>query len=271
MAGPLTGRTLADLASQYPREILGSAASGTRFPLLIKLLDCADWLSVQVHPDDAQADRLEGAGACGKTEAWHILAAEPDARLIAGTSAGITGQELRRAILEGRLMEHVVHHEVHAGDTFFIPAGTAHALGPGLLLYEVQQNSDTTFRIYDWDRPADAGRELHLQQSAEVCLPSSVQPFIHGEPAHPGAQELLRCDHFILERLFSDGSAAVDRDTGSQSFHALTVVRGEGVLQANGEAYPLGLYQSVLVPAALGTYSFTGNFEVLCSRLPGSA
>ncbi|WP_415831112.1 type I phosphomannose isomerase catalytic subunit, partial [Deinococcus frigens] len=169
--GPQAGQTLAELAKQFPKELLGSRATSGRFPLLIKLLDCAEWLSVQVHPDDAQARALEGEGFLGKTEAWQVLDADTGAQIIAGIRDGTPQDTLSTAIVAGKVMDHVAYTPVHAGDTFMIPAGTVHALGPGVFLYEVQQTSDLTYRIYDWDRPAAAGRALHLEKSGQVARP----------------------------------------------------------------------------------------------------
>ena len=264
-AGPFRGRTVAQLAAEFPAGVLGSAARDSRFPLLIKLLDCADWLSLQVHPDDEQAARLEGPGMLGKTEAWHILDAVPGARLIAGIAPGTPAEDLRRDILAGQVMNRAVYREVSGGDSLMIPAGTVHALGPGILLYEVQQSSDLTYRIYDWDRPASAGRALHLSQSAEVSRPVTAEP----QPLSPapGVQELLRCAYFVLERLVP-GSTPLERDTAAQSFHALTVIRGKATLHVHGASWTLKPYESVLLPAGLGRYTLKGDFEALSSRLP---
>ncbi len=266
--GPYGGRTLGDLAGEFPAELLGTRARGTRFPLLIKLLDCAEWLSVQVHPDDEQAARLVGPGELGKTEAWYILEAQPGAQLIAGVQEGTSPEELRPAILGGRVMDHAAYQTVGAGDTVFMPAGTLHALGPGLFLYEVQQTSDTTYRVYDWDRPASAGRALHLQQSAEVTTtrPPQWQP---AQPPGPGeCRELLRCDYFVLEEL-RGGPRPLERDTRGESFHALTVTRGHATLRAAGETLALAPLDTVLLPAGLGKYRLEGDtFQALVSRLP---
>lgn len=266
--GPHGGQALTDLSARYPRELLGARATGDRFPLLIKLLDCADWLSVQVHPNDAQALALEGPGHLGKTEAWHILHAEPGARIIAGLRPGTDEDDLRSAIQAGHVMDYAQYADVQAGDTFMIPAGTVHALGPGILLYEVQQTSDLTYRIYDWDRPASAGRTLHLAQSAAVSVDRVAQA--EPEPAGGPAQTLTRCPYFQLERL-RPAPGELRRDTAGQSFHCLTVTQGEAAVEAGGEAFPLSRYDSLLIPAAVGPYTLRGDGEVLCSSLPGAS
>lgn len=266
--GPHDGRTLGDLAAEFPAELLGTRARGERFPLLIKLLDCAEWLSVQVHPDDEQAARLVGPGELGKTEAWYILEARPGAQLIAGVREGTSPGELRSAILEGRVMEHAAYQPVGEGDTVFVPAGTLHALGPGLFLYEVQQTSDTTYRVYDWDRPASAGRALHLKESAEVTTtrPPQWRP---AQPLEPGeSRELLRSDYFVLEGLRC-GPEPLERNTRGESFHALTVIQGHGTLHAAGETLPLAPLDTVLLPAGVGEYRLEGeSVQALVARLP---
>ncbi|CAM3308188.1 Phosphomannose isomerase type I catalytic domain-containing protein [Deinococcus saxicola] len=264
--GPLAGQTLAALSEQFPKELLGSRASGTRFPLLIKLLDCADWLSVQVHPDDAQARLLEGEGYLGKTEAWQVLDADAGAQIIAGIKPDTAQDELSAAVLAGKVMDHVAYTPVQAGDTFMIPAGTVHALGPGVFLYEVQQTSDLTYRIYDWDRPAAAGRALHLEKSAEVSRPWPA-PASAPPPAGDAVQELTRCDYFVLERLNSKGST-LEGDTAGQTFHVLTVTVGEATVEAGDEQHTLGQFESLLLPAAVGAYQLSGDFQMLRSSLP---
>src|SRR5215208_1868999 len=198
--GEHAGRTVAGLASEYGEHLLCRGvfeAYGTRFPLLVKLLDCADWLSVQVHPNDEQAGRLVGPGEFGKTEAWHFIEAEPGANIYAGIKPGTSEEELEAAIRNGRVLEVAERLEVKAGETVYIPAGTLHALGPGLLLYEVQQSSDTTYRVYDWGRPASAGRKLHVEESVEVTDPRKVA-VVRPAPELSGtaAAEALACPYF---------------------------------------------------------------------------
>ncbi|MEW6422935.1 MAG: type I phosphomannose isomerase catalytic subunit, partial [Deinococcota bacterium] len=258
--GPHAGRSLAELSAAAPRELLGRRAQGTRFPLLIKLLDCAEWLSVQVHPDDAQARALAGEGQLGKTEAWHLLEATTGAELIAGVRPGTDLETLREAILAGRVMDHAERHPVRAGDTVLVPAGTLHALGPGLLLYEVQQTSDLTYRVYDWERPASAGRALHLHESAEVVTATRAVP-LPTPPAHPSeVQELTRCAYFVLEKL-TGGAQPLPSDTHGESFHALTITAGEAWLKAGANTLTLNTLETVVIPAAAGAYTLEGEFQ----------
>jgi mannose-6-phosphate isomerase len=236
--GPCAGRSLADLAAEFGEQCLGTIPfqqTGARFPLLIKLLDCAQWLSLQVHPDDEQARRLEGPGFYGKTEAWHILDATPDARIIAGLRPGVQAGRLAAAIRDGSILDWVQYHPVHAGDSIFMAPGTIHALGPGLLVYEVQQTSDLTYRVYDWDRPQTPNRPLHIEKSLAVVKPAPA-----AEP-HPlairgaGRQTLAACNYFTLEHI-DLLEQSVTLHTRGLSFHALTIIDGRARIQAGDES-----------------------------------
>lgn len=266
VSGALTGLTLAEAAEQQGAALLGSLPfghTGTRFPLLIKLLDCADWLSLQVHPDDRLAVELEGAGQFGKTEAWHFIESSPGAQVLCGLKPGTPVAVLDEAIRAGTLLEHMRHLDVPAGSTIFIPAGMIHALGPGLLLYEVQQTSDWTYRVYDWGRPAGPQRPLHIEKSiaaAKVDLTSDLLPLPDGDGAH----SLVRCPYFLLE-LLSSHSQTIDLAVDGSSFHALTVIEGAAALQGDGWSLELERFQTGLVPADGGAYRLSprGSFRVL--------
>ncbi|BCX04350.1 MAG: mannose-6-phosphate isomerase [Candidatus Roseilinea sp.] len=256
-AGRYAGRTPAELARELGAALLGEsvvAHTGARFPLLIKLLDCNDWLSIQVHPDDAQAVALEGPGHFGKTEAWYVLEATPGAQLIAGVKPGVNPDALRRAIRDGSVLELVQHQTVRAGDTVFMPAGTLHALGPGLLIYEVQQTSDITYRVWDWNRPASAGRALHIEQSLVVTDPGATGQVRHLRPMlDTDAQQLVACSYFTLD-LLASRSETLALDTDLQSFHALTVIAGRVIVESRDASVTLDRFESVIVPAANRLY-----------------
>jgi mannose-6-phosphate isomerase len=245
--------------------------TGTRFPLLVKLLDCADWLSVQVHPNDEQAARLVGGGESGKSEAWHFLEVEPGATIYAGVKPATTREALERAIREGRVLDVAERLEVSAGKTVYIPAGTLHALGPGLLLYEVQQSSDTTFRVYDWDRPPAAGRRLHVEESVAVTDPRKG-----GVRYAPQALEgtasatALRCPYFELDVLQVAGEA-FEGETAGLAFHLLTVTEGAAELSSAGERVRLGRFETALVAGSAGAYELRsdgGAAKFLRARVP---
>jgi mannose-6-phosphate isomerase len=267
-AGPWAGLTLGEAAGRYPAELLGRkplARTGQRFPLLIKLLDCADWLSVQVHPNDELAVQLEGPGQFGKTEAWHFLKAEPKAEILGGLKPGTTPDMLGQAIRGGRLLEIVQHLPIQSGDSIFIPAGMVHALGPGLLLYEIQQTSNITYRVFDWNRPASAGRPLHVAQSLTVTKPDLTGEVIPSQPLSDGERRpLVTCAYFTLERLGSMGTTFL-LDTAGESFHVLTVTEGQASAAGDNWSVNLGPRETVLIPAAAGNYRVEphGSFQAL--------
>lgn len=260
--GPLAGRKLGEVAAEHGEALLGSKPSkmtGKRFPLLIKLLDCARWLSVQVHPNDEQAARLEGPEQFGKTEAWYIIEADPEAELLAGLKPGLDQEKLKEVVRDGdKITDWLKRYQVQAGDSISIRPGTVHALGPGLLVYEVQQTSDITYRVFDWNRPASEGRKLHIEQSLAVI---DVQ--VRSEPQHlpqpPHARDrMVATQYFQLEHL-QVGSDSLDLDTKGESFHALTAIAGSASLEGENWQQKLNKFQSVVVPAAVGRYWLRGD------------
>lgn len=272
--GARAGRTLAELAEADGPRLLGAevfAAHGRRFPLLVKLLDCADWLSVQVHPNDEQAAHLVGRGECGKTEGWHFIEAAPGATIYAGVRRGTTRAELVAAIREGRVLDVAEQLEVRGGDTVCIPSGTLHALGPGLLLYEVQQASDTTFRVYDWGRPESAGRPLHIEEAVAVADPRQTVRLAPA-PALEGttAARALSCPFFNLD-VVRVGEADFDGDTCGRAFHLLTLIEGEVEVSCGDERARLRGFDTALVAGDAGAYRLGargGAAKVLRAAVP---
>ena len=256
-SGPLAGKTLGEAATEFGDALLGSKAlshTGTRFPLLIKLLDCAQWLSLQVHPNDEQAVKLEGPGQFGKTEAWHVLEAQPDATLIAGLKPGTSPEVLADSIRDGTIIEQVQYANVKAGDTVFMPAGTLHALGPGLLIYEVQQTSNWTYRVYDWGRPQTEARPLHIDKSIQVTEVGAARPIIPPPDCDDGAPEkLIECQYFTLEMLCAS-KKTIHLDTKGESFHAITLIEGKATLRAGSESLELEKFHTAVIPANTGSY-----------------
>lgn len=254
--GPHAGRTLEEVAAADGESLLGRAArpgAGPRFPLLVKLLDPAAWLSVQVHPDDGTARELEGPAAVGKAEAWYVLAAEPGAEILVGTRPGVTLAEVRAAIelpagQRGTavvdLMERVA---VEPGDAFMIEAGTLHAVGPGVLLYEVQQPSDLTYRVDDWGRLPTAGRPLHRAQA--LASVAATGPAARRRGGTGG--RLASCRHFALDLVAA--SATLDPAGGTP--HVVTAVGGPATLLGEGWSAKLEPLGSLVVPAASGRYA----------------
>jgi mannose-6-phosphate isomerase len=258
-SGALAGKTLSEAALEFKESLLGTrpfSRTAARFPLLIKILDCAQWLSLQVHPNDKQAIEIEGPGQFGKTEAWHVLDAEPDAKLIAGLKPGTQAAELAKSIRNGTIINHVQYANVNQGDTVFMPAGTLHALGPGLLIYEVQQTSDWTYRVYDWGRPETEKRRLHIDKSIQVTRADFTAPIISAPALQDGERhKLIECEYFTLE-ILSANKNPIHLDTRRESFHAITVIEGKAQLKSDTENVVLEKFQTVLVPASLGKYEF---------------
>ena len=273
-SGRATGRTVKDLTDSEGAGFVGTAVASRfpgRFPLLIKLLDCADWLSVQVHPNDEQAEKLEGPNHFGKTEAWHFIEAEPGATILAGTRPGTTPEELEEAIRAGKILDVSLSIAVQPGETYLLHAGTMHALGPGLVLYEVQQFSDITYRVYDWDRPASAGRELHIEQAVRVT--DAQRKALRTSPAISNDQPsaiAVGCSYFVLDVL-NIAVIPMPADTGGTTFHALTVKSGAVLVTCGDEEVRLNRYDTAIVAGAAGGYAIhplDGSAAVLRARVP---
>lgn len=256
--GPFAGRSLAELAARAGADLLGEpvvAHTGLRFPVLIKLLDTTDWLSVQVHPNNQDARRLEGEDTWGKAEAWHILDAEPEARVVTGLRPGTDQTQLADAVRGSGFEELLTYATVAPGDTIDVPPGQLHALGPGLLLYELQQTSDITYRVYDWQRPSQNGRALHVEQSLAVVDPTLTATPMPAPVAPDGVQvQLLENELFRLSALRVQ-RPPIEIATERRSFHALTAI--DGPLLASGEdwGFSLSAWDTLVVPASTGAYT----------------
>ena len=232
--GPYAGQSIRQLMAMNSGAILGPhAASHDALPLLFKYLDCNRVLSVQVHPDDEYAKRME-VPDLGKTEAWFILAAQPNAKIYAGLKSGVTRASLATAIQQGRTEEMLHEIDAKPGDCVFIPAGTVHALGDGLLVAEIQQASDTTFRLFDWDRvDADGNsRPLHIDQALEVidyqAGAVSIQSRLElGQPS-ASVKTLVECDKFVLQGMTGEQIYRCS----TQGFRIVSVVAGSLKLNA---------------------------------------
>ena len=275
--GPHAGETLADLAGTWPKELLGADVAGrfgTRFPLLIKFLDASDWLSVQVHPNDEQAARLVGPGEPGKTEAWYFLDAAAGARILAGVKPGTETTELAAAIRDGRVLDVAQEVAVNSGEAILIPAGTLHAIGPGLLIYEIQQQSDTTYRAYDWGRPQTAGRKLHIEESVEVARVVGPSRLVaaRSNSAGPGSRPVLSCDYFDLVEE-TVGSDPIGGDTGGRSLHIITAVEGTAEIRCRDDRVFLEPFASAVVAGAAGAYEIratNGPARLLRASVPAT-
>ena len=272
--GPHAGRSIHELMVTDPESVLGSAASPTihgRFPLLLKLLDSSDYLSVQVHPDDACAQRL-GEPDVGKTEMWHVLTSEQGGQLFCGLDPSATPESLAEAMRSGTLESLLPRFAVQQGDSVFVPAGTIHAIGPGLVLAEIQQNSDLTYRLYDWGRVQADGtpRALHVEKSVEATHfgerhPGKAEPLaIHD--AHAPRSILAACQYFATERIDLDG--AISRLTRHASFHIVLSLTGALTVKCEGSSRDLAPAEAVLVPASVSTYGIRGRGSCLDYYVP---
>lgn len=252
--GPLRGVVLRQLVEQIPERLFGKKSRRhTCFPLLLKFIDAHEPLSVQVHPDDRHAD-LVPLGQRGKTEAWVVLHAEPDSRIYAGLRPGVGEAELRRAMQANQVPECLHSFTPHAGDCLFIPAGTVHALGAGLVIFEVQQTSDVTFRLFDWNRrDAKTGkpRQLHIEE-AWACIDFGKGPcdpvVPAADPAQLQRQQLVSCAHFRLERWTSSQPTDVGH---SSACRILVGISGNAELEYGEEVYPLRPGTVLLIPAEI--------------------
>lgn len=269
--GELAGLGLDAIRERFGREWFGKkghSETGARFPLLIKLLDCNDNLSVQVHP----TDDYEGLpkGELGKTEMWYVLDAKPDAKIIYGLKDGVTRESLRKALEDGTVMDELQEISVSVGDTFYIPAGTVHALCAGVVVAEIQQNSDTTYRIFDYNRPGLDGkpRELHVEDSLNVtAFEGAGATSMKTDQAVPGEWlQLAASPYFIVEKGIVNGSWPLA--TTEDSFTILVVCEGSGHLKWDGGEQPYSAGECYLLPASLGGYEIAGQSTVLRSYLP---
>ncbi|MDX2077093.1 MAG: type I phosphomannose isomerase catalytic subunit [bacterium] len=264
--GLYAGQSLGELLHQFPQELIGKPYDVSQgFPLLVKFIHAEDWLSVQVHPNDEQAAELEGEPR-GKTEAWIILHAEPDAKLVMGVTPNTTREQMAEAIASNTLESLLVYTSVTAGDVLFMHANTVHAIGPGIVLYEVQQSSDTTYRLYDWGRMDLDGtpRPLHIEKGVKVSNLVSL-PHITHTPLDGGVAPMIESSFFSTLFYPVTDSAPIHLDTQGKTFHGITNIAGGVTIHANGESYPLGLGATALIPAVIGAYMVTGEGKLLVS------
>ena len=256
--GPARGRSLGQLVKEWGTDLTGRAPLFEgHFPLLIKFLDAQDILSVQVHPDENTARRLGGRVRV-KHEAWYIIDAEPDGCIYRGVQDGVDAAAFERAVAEKQVDKVLRRIPVRTGQCYYLPSGTVHALGAGVLVAEVQTPSDITFRVYDWDRvdpSTGAPRELHLEQALE-CISYDTAP-IPGEDVRHVANlwtqvaSLVRCGSFVIERVrMNEG---VERQTPYEEFAIWMVLQGRGRINCPSLPEPLAFKKgdTVLFPAAL--------------------
>jgi mannose-6-phosphate isomerase len=275
--GPLTGQTLAQLSQQYERELVGDAArDARRFPLLLKFLFPHEKLSVQVHPDDEQARRV--GQPWGKTECWYVAHAKPGSQIGLGLKPGVTVAQLEQAIHEQRAEEVLNWLKVYTGDMIYVSGGTVHTLGPGSVIVETQQQSDTTYRLYDYGRP----RELHLKEGlAAVKLKVASGKVVRPAPAQIAGSNnrrapLVAAPYFVVDMFEMKDAQELSThdDSGKRSAQILVAVEGCGVVEAPGaEPVTLAKGDAVVVPASAGKFTVRPQWtlEFLRARVPGAA
>ncbi len=274
--GPLTGQTLAQVGEKYQRELVGDAArDARRFPLLLKFLFPHEKLSVQVHPDDEYARRV--GQPWGKTECWYVAHAKPGAQIALGLKAGATVAQLEHAIRERRAEELLSWINVFTGDMIYVAGGTVHTLGPGSVIVETQQQSDTTYRLYDYGRP----RELHLKEGlAAVKLKVASGKVVRPAPAQvPGSHNrrapLVAAPYFVVDMFeMKDPQELSARDeSGKSSAQILVVLEGCGVVEAAGaDPVTAAKGDAVVIPASIGKFTVRPQWtlEFLRAHVPGA-
>ena len=270
--GEYAGLTLPQYIEKAGKAVLGTDCEKFEyFPILIKLIDAKQNLSVQVHPDNDYAMRVEGE--YGKTEMWYVVDCEPGAGLLYGFKHEITREEVKAAAENDTLLSLANHVPVHKGDVFWINAGTLHAIGKGILIAEIQQNSNTTYRVYDYGRVGADGkpRQLHIEKAIDVTrLAPATRPC--GRPqAKPEAFDggsvlpLASCDYFTVKEMEVTSHAALMAD--EKSFHSLLLLDGSLTLSMGGEKLEMEKGASVFVPAGSGAYTLTGKGRLILTTV----
>lgn len=268
-SGDYEGRLLTDLIAEFGGELLGTKVVekyGNRFPLLIKIIDAADNLSVQVHPDDALARQRHDS--LGKTEMWYIIDSDPGAKIYAGLNTAMTSDDYVRRVAEGTFAETLAVHTSSSGDVFFLPAGRVHAIGAGNLLAEIQESSDVTYRIYDYDRRDAQGnpRELHTAQAKDAIDYTVLEEYKSPRPDDNDADcQLVSCEHFTTRRLKVDGCKELL--LGHESFTVVICIDGEVSLETGGRTLSLGAGRTALIPASLDRATLRGKATILLARV----
>ncbi|WP_417161492.1 mannose-6-phosphate isomerase, class I, partial [Streptococcus sp.] len=260
--GRYAGQTLDVLYAEH-RELFGNRKEPV-FPLLTKILDANDWLSVQVHPDDAYG--LEHEGELGKTECWYVIAAEPGAEIIYGHNAK-SKEELRQQI-ESKDWENLLTKvPVKAGDFFYVPSGTMHAIGAGIMVLETQQSSDTTYRVYDFDRKDDQGnlRELHLEKSIDVLTigePANSRP-VTTKVDDLKSTLLVASDFFAVYKWEISGKADFEK---TADYSLFSVLDGQGSLLVDGQEYPIAKGSHFILPSDVQAWQIKGDLVLIVSH-----
>lgn len=260
--GELKGKGFDEIIREYGHDILGNAIDLKEFPLLIKLITAKDKLSVQVHPNDEYAKRVEND--LGKTEAWYVVDAAEDASLIVGTK-NCDKETFKKAIDEGNLDQYLNKIPVKKGDFFYVQSGLVHAICEGVLIAEIQQSSDTTYRVYDYNR----GREIHVEKALDVIDFSLKGENTHGITIkNDGYNKTYLClgQYFTIQKY--EINKSVKEASDKDRFYLFTCVDGEGIIKYNNGEEKIAMGDSIFIPASLGEYELQGRFTLLKSYVP---
>ena len=261
--GEFKGIKLDDLIKDKGDQVTGTKISKDRFPLLLKLINSNDKLSIQVHPDDEYGYRVEGEP--GKTEAWYVVDAKEGSELIVGVKEDCTKDQFKQAIQEGTLEQYMNKVQIKRGETYFIKSGLMHAICEGAIIAEIQQNSNTTYRVYDYNR----GRELHIDKALEVVnLDLEGRKSSGLKISNLGYSKTYLClaKEFSLEKYEVESYFTENSD--EERFFIFTCVEGKGEIEYSGGIESIAYGESILIPAALGQYTFKGQMNLLKSYVP---
>lgn len=270
--GELEGESLADLLEKYKDQLVGKKVYdhfGNIFPLLVKFIDANDDLSIQVHPNDELAKKRHNS--FGKTEMWYVLEADPGSTLISGFNQPVNEQIYLDKLNSGHIMDILNREDVHAGDVFFLPAGRVHTIGKGLLIAEIQQTSDITYRIYDFDRVDDKGnkRELHTQEALAAIDYNFYTDYKTKYQAEKNETvQLVKCPYFTTNVLDFTQNTAKDY-SNLDSFVIHVCVAGDYVIETGGKQYPVKMGECILLPKTINDISLktAGGFKILESYI----
>lgn len=266
--GEYAGKTLAEYIEERPETLGTNCGRFEFFPVLIKLIDACDNLSVQVHPDNEYAQRVEGE--YGKTEMWYIVDCDEGASLIYGFKEEISKEDFRKAIETNTLLDKVNSVPVKKGDVFFINSGTLHAIGRGILIAEIQQNSNTTYRVYDYGRVGADGkpRELHIEKALDVTNLTPAEPYKLPDPQKlegRTVRQLADCEYFTVSREEIETETLLCADEAS--FNHVLVLEGDAALVSDFGEVKLKKGSSVFVPAGTGAYTIKGKCSIIITEI----
>ena len=262
--GEHKGKTLRTYIDEMGKGILGTNCEKFEdFPILVKLIDAKDNLSIQVHPDNEYA--LKNEGQYGKTEMWYIVDCKPGAELYFGFSQEVSKEEYAKRIEDDTLLEVINAVPVQKGDVFFIEAGTIHAIGKDIVIAEIQQNSNVTYRVYDFGRVGVDGkpRDLHIEKAVEVTKRNVFKRSVVATP------HLAKCDYFTVDKLYMDGQTVkkIEGDITNKTFTHFLIIDGNGVITSNDENIEFKKGDSIFIPAGKGTYTIQGKLEALVTTI----